>query len=225
MLRTVKEYVDETKAVAPNHSFKGEVTGTPVQGFLDNGVLVVPYGGSANYAGEGETLELHGSGSGVPLSLTIPSYTREGILANATKMSLKFKVGALKDGAMKIALLGKDGSILAGLGFAESADGSKIIGNHYSSDLLTSFYSFCTLDNLEGRDEITLDFAYSHTTGIMTVTVGEETYTTIAGKIDGFAGIKIRTGVGEYLTDFNGLSNPSVLHPNGTKSVFTKKCG
>ena len=41
----------------------------------------------------------------------------------------------------------------------------------------------------------------------------------------GFAGIKIRTGVREYLTDFNGLSNPSVLHPNGTKSVFTKKCG
>ena len=191
MLRTVKAYVDESLATSPEHTFAGEADGTPVKGFIDNGVLVVPYGGSASYAGEGETLELHGPADGAPLSVTIPTFTREGLIPNATAISLSFKVGSLLGGSMKIALLAKDGSTITGLGFSESADGSQIVGSHYGSDLLSSFCSFYFAENLEGADEITLNVNYSHETGIMKVTIGDKEYTAIAGSVEGIGGIKI----------------------------------
>lgn len=203
MVRTLKEYVDETKAVAPNHSFKGEVTGTPVQGFLDNGVLVVPYGGSANYAGDGETLELHGASDGSAVTVTIPAYTKEGILANTTKFGLDFKVTSLYGGSMKIAIIDKSGNVTTALGFAESADGTKLVGTHYSSDLTTSFCNFYSALNAEGQDDVSLNLSYYHTNGVMKVSVGEETYTVIAGIIDGISGIKIYLEGGESVVELD----------------------
>ena len=203
MLRTVKEYVDESKAAAPNHSFTGTADGTPVKGFLDNGVLLVPYGGSANYAGEGETLELHGSGNGTALAVTIPAYTAEGIIPNTAKASLEFKLSSLLGGTMNVALLGKGGSIITGIGFAESADGTQIIGSHYSADLLTSFCSFYIAENADGQDEITLEVTYSYDTGIMKVKIGDEVYTAIAGKVEGFSGIKIFLDGAESLVELD----------------------
>ena len=191
MLRTAKEYVDESVATSPEHSFKGEADGSPVKGFIDNGVLVVPYGGSANYAGDGETLELHGNGSGSPINVTIPAFTSEGLIPNYGSVSLDLKLGSLTGGSMKIALLDNADAIITAIGFAESADGKKIIANHYGKDLLTSFASFYITDNLEGADEVTVKINYSYVTGVMKVTIGDTEYTAIAGISESFKGVRV----------------------------------
>lgn len=191
MIRTYREYFDETAAISPNHKFEGEADGTQITGFIGNGVNVVPGEGSVNYAGDGKTLAVHGSGTGAAPTVTIPTFTSEGITPNRTKFNLDFKAVSLKDGAMKIAVIGKDGRVLTGLGFAESSGGTKLVGNHYSADLLTSFACFYMADNLEGAEDISFELIYTYETGIMEIKVGDEKYVSIAGVTDGIGSVKI----------------------------------
>ena len=92
---------------------------------------------------------------------------------------------------MKIALLDNADAIITAIGFVESADGKKIIANHYGKDLITSLASFYMTENLEGSDDITVKIDYYNTTGVLKVTIGDTEYTAIAGISESFKGVRV----------------------------------